>query len=470
MALLTVLFLGMAGLTLDLGHAYVCYRELQASTDAAALAGAYQLSLPTATTGSLDAAVQAASSMTGGKNVNINLPQANVTTTAECLNYVTASGVICTGTALDANAVQVVQTAVVPTYFIRALAAFGINSASSITLKAESTAAAKGAQNAPYNIAIIIDTTASMGTVDSDAACGGKTRIDCALSGVQTLLQALSPCSVASEKGTCVGFDTVSLFTFPNIQANAASDDTSCPTKNPPIPNYTTPARGATWTAPTGTAGTYQVTGFLDNYSNTNAAGGTLSTTSALGVATGASTCKGLQTPGGDGTYYAAAIYAAQSSLIADQLNNPGSLNAMVIVSDGDADSGNITVTGTVQAAGTGSPAFTVAYPSTTDQCQQAIDAAKYASANGTTVYTIAYGAANSGCASDKSGPLKGLSPCTALQDMATNLGDFYSDSNSSQNKGQCGAPDHPSLTLNQIFTNVQTGFTNSRLIPNGVT
>ena len=43
MVLMIVLFLGMAGLTLDLGHAYVCYRTLQASTDAAALAGAYEM-------------------------------------------------------------------------------------------------------------------------------------------------------------------------------------------------------------------------------------------------------------------------------------------------------------------------------------------------------------------------------------------------------------------------------------------
>ena len=32
MVFLNVLFLGAAGITLDLGHAYVCYRELQAST------------------------------------------------------------------------------------------------------------------------------------------------------------------------------------------------------------------------------------------------------------------------------------------------------------------------------------------------------------------------------------------------------------------------------------------------------
>ena len=41
MALLMILFLGFAGLAMDLGQAYIAYRELQASSDAAALAGGY---------------------------------------------------------------------------------------------------------------------------------------------------------------------------------------------------------------------------------------------------------------------------------------------------------------------------------------------------------------------------------------------------------------------------------------------
>jgi hypothetical protein len=467
MAMLVVLFLGMAGLSLDLGHAYVCYRELQASTDAAALAGGYAMSLSTATTTTVGNAVTAASSMTGGVNANINLPSANATPTLECLTTVTNMGINCSASPTAKNAIQVVQTAVVPTYFIRGLAAFGVTGATSITLSATSTAAMRGATNSPYNVAIIIDTTNSMGSSDTDASCL-NTRIHCALQGVQTLLKSLSPCTAASESGTCVGFDTVSLFTFPNIQANQASKDTTCPSSNPAIPYYYTPARGATWSAPTGTSATYQVTGYLDDFSSTNAAGGSLSTSSALTVASGGGTCNGLQTPGGDGTYYAAAIYAAQSSLALASSNRTGSQNALIILSDGDASSGNITVTGTVQAAGTGTPKFTVAYPSTTDQCQQAIDAANYATAQGTTVYTIAYGASSSGCSTDTSGPLKGLSPCTALQDMASSPADFYSDATASQNKGQCTSASNPNLTLGQIFQNVATSFTVSRLIPNG--
>ena len=70
MALLMVLFLGMAGLTIDLGRAYVCYRELQASTDAAALAGAYAMTQSGATVSSSTsmACSFSANTDTSGKN------------------------------------------------------------------------------------------------------------------------------------------------------------------------------------------------------------------------------------------------------------------------------------------------------------------------------------------------------------------------------------------------------------------
>src|SRR5262249_16194856 len=151
-----------------------------------------------------------------------------------------------------------------------------------------------------------------------------------------------------------------------------------------------------------------------------------LNTSSALSIAAGANTttnCSGMKTPGGDGTYYAAAIYAAQASLVAAQANNPGSQNALVILSDGVASSGKISASGTGHNSGwtySGKgPGLTVSYPSSGNQCQQAIDAAKFATWQGTTVYSIAYGASSLGCATDLSGPLGsllGMSPCTALQ------------------------------------------------------
>ena len=480
MVFLMVLFIGAAGITVDLGHAYVCYRELQASTDAAALAAGYELGQPSATVASVQAAATSYSSASGGVNATSNLPNdVIVATNVTCSTAVTNLGVACGLSPTGDNTVQVVQSATIPTYFMKAFRIFGVKGASSIPETAVSTAAARGATNSQYNVAIVIDTTASMNTQDSDANCG-NTRIYCALQGVQTLLESLSPCTPSGTGSTCSGggaFDTVSIFTFPNIQANEASDDTTCPTSNPNIPNYYTPAIGATWSTPTGTAATYQVTSYLYNYSSTGKPGGSLNTSSPLAIAVGASTtknCGGLQAPGGDGTYYAAAIYAAESSLMAAQSANPGSENALIILSDGDADSSKITVSGTVEKAGytykSGAPALNVSYPATTDQCQQAIDAAKFATWQGTTVYTVAYGAASSGCASDTTGPLgskNGLSPCTVLQDMASAPGDFYSDATASQNKGQCTSASNPNLNLSQIFKAISTSFTVSRLVPN---
>jgi len=115
---------------------------------------------------------------------------------------------------------------------------------------------------------------------------------------------------------------------------------------------------------------------------------------------------------------------------------------------------------------------LTVNYPATTNQCQQAIDAAQFASSQGTTVYTIAYGASNVGgnrgsCATDTSGPLASLNACQALKLMATSPADFYSDANSSQNPGECLSSSNPDLSLNQIFKSVATSFTVTRLVPN---
>jgi len=462
MVFLNVLFLGAAGITLDLGHAYVCYRELQASTDAAALAGAYAMAASTATTTSVKAVVSSYSSVSGGANVDANLPSAAVSTTLPCLTTVTNYGVFCSASPTGGNAVVVTQTTTIPTLFIRALGVFGINSAKSLTLSATSTAAMRGATNTEYNVAILVDTTASMGSNDSDANCG-KTRIYCALQGVQTLLQNLTPCAAGSTSTNCTAtFDQVSLFTFPAIQANQASRDTTCPTSDPTTKTYYAPALSTSYTAPSGTSATYQITGYLHDYSATNKPGGALSTSSALAIAAGASTsssCTGLQTPGGQGTYYAGAINAALSSLNAAHTANPSSKNALIILSDGDASASSITG---------GTHAGNV-YGSLDDQCQQAISVANSAPSY-TTVYTIAYGAANSGCSTDTSGSLKGLSPCTAMQKMATSPSTFYSDATASQNKGQCTSTANPNLTLNQIFSQIESTFTVARLIPNGTT
>jgi hypothetical protein len=228
---------------------------------------------------------------------------------------------------------------------------------------------------------------------------------------------------------------------------------------------------GATWSAPTGTAATYQITGYSDNYSSTNQVGGAINASSALGIATGAGVgtkskpCTGLQTPGGEGTYFAGVIYAAASSLVAAQAANPGSQNALVILSDGDSTATSGHISGTLTTTGL--------YPSLLDQCKQAVTAAQYASSlPNTTVFSIAYGASSSGCSSDvynKTTNPNGtnITPCQTMQQMASNAGTFYSDAGTTQNSGQCLSSDNGDFTsLQQIFQNVADHLTYSRLIP----
>ncbi|HMG86099.1 MAG TPA: pilus assembly protein TadG-related protein [Terracidiphilus sp.] len=474
MGFLSVLIIGVAGLSIDLGHAYVCYRQLQASTDAAALAGAVELGNGTATQGSVTTQVGLYASTTGGANFDTNLPSPTVSVTFSCVsdsNMVQAS---CQDSNTGYNVIHVTQTATIPTFFIRVLSAIGINPAKSLKLTSTASATMASGQNDQVNVAMVVDATASMNTNDTDASCG-QTRIYCALQGVRTMLGLLAPCSASTSKSTatCVPYDQVSLFTFPTIQANTTTYDTDCSGTAPTILPYTTPVKGATWSAPTGTAGTYQLTTYTSNWTSSNQVGGALSSSSSLvnGVGGPTGSCSGIDSVGGDGTYYAGAIYAAQSSLVAAKAAAPGSRNIMIILSDGDASASS----GKMQSPpGTNVGHNGNTYPSLDDQCHQAITAAQYATANGTTVYSIAYGASSSGCSTDTGG--LSISPCQAMAQMSSgyvspsNAPDFYSDATASQNKGQCTSASNPNLSLTGIFGNISAQLTRPRLIPNNVT
>jgi Flp pilus assembly protein TadG len=476
MALLSALFLGVAGLSVDLGHAYVCYRELQASTDAAALAGAYALGQGNASSASVSDAVDLYAVTPNGANFNTNLPSPTVSVTLSCVTDSTMVAASCQDSGSGNNVVHVTQTATIPTYFIRALAVMGMNTAKSLTLSTTASATMASGANDQVNVAMVFDSTASMAANDTDANCG-STRITCALQGVQTMLADLAPCTASTSQSTatCVPYDQVSLFTYPNIQANSVANDTDCSSKTgPSIVKYTTPVIGATWNPPakTSSTGTYQLTSYLSDWTASNGVNGALTNNSTLVTTTGgtsSSSCPGVAAKGGAGTWIAGSIYAAQSSLVAAKAAAPGSRNVMIILSDGDASNGSITANNGLTLTSTG------VYPSSKDECQQGITAAKYASAHGTTVYTIAYGAASSSsgyCTTDS----PAISPCSALQQMSTgyvsstNAPDFYSDATASQNKGQCTSSSNPNLSLKGIFGNITAQLTKPRLIPNNVT
>lgn len=493
--------MGLAGLSLESGHIYYAYRLLQASTNAAALAGAYQMPNTTAA----GTAVTTYSAASGDLNATKMLQNAVATPTYKCLSTVTTSLDIACQTATGAsggyNGLTVTQTAKIPLWF------GGLVGFKSLNVEAVATAAMRGGANTPWNIAIIQDTTASMDDEDSGDQCN-NTQINCSLQGMQVLLNDLYPCGMGQ---TCTStgvaaVDSVSLFVFPAVTSATASKDYVCNTSDPTIVAYTFPDTSPAYTSgapasnlqlPSGD--TYQILGFQNNYKTTDAST-SLNQTAGVTIAagdSGKSGCSGLQAPGGEGTYYAQVIYAAQAALAVQQAANPGSKNALIILTDGNAtacaSNANQTAGGCSTKAqivategtlnGTGTSKTNAShyqdptYPSALGECGQAVLAAQYAANQGTTVYTIGYGTETSGgCLSDKTysatvttdggswGP--GDQPCQAIAAMASSQVNFYSDDG---NGCQATAPSNQSITkLTAIFRAITDNLSTPRLIPAG--
>ena len=360
-------------------------------------------------------------------------------------------------------------------------------------------AAMAGGQNSPWNIAVIVDTTTSMDNTDNGVQCSG-TQISCALLGVQALLNDLYPCGLGQDCTTSTTYvDSVSLFVFPAVTGATASKDTSCPSSNPTIVAYTFPDPPSNTTLPT--ADTYEVTSFANNYKTSDSAT-TLNQAAPIVIAagdSGKSNCSGIQAPGGEATYYAQVLYAAQAALLKQQASNPGSQNAIILLTDGDATAcasnantsagacnskselvaseGTLNGTGTKTSNPTGYLSYT--YPSALGECGQAVLAAQAAANAGTTVYTIGYGSPTSGgCLSDKTYSQSvstnggswshGDQPCQALAAMASTATNFYSDDG---NGCEATAPSNQNLTkLTAIFRAIVDNMGEPRLIPAGTT
>jgi hypothetical protein len=382
-----LVILGVAALVVDVGHAMVIQRELQASTDAAALAAAETMS---GTSTTFETYATNYSSSTGDKNAYTGLTITGSAVTPLCLTTVSNWHIVCTvsgGTVTVPNAVSVTQTASVTTFFA------GIIGKPTITVSATSTAA--HARPTPYNIALIVDSTLSMNFTDSN--CNNLTQEQCALNGVQQLLAGLS-----------TSYDDVALFTFPNVVAggnspagvaittSGTSQPFGCTSTNPSSQNgiaywnlgsgvytpilksintnngnnnngsstnqpqkaYQPPYTGIAWAlpysfppAPTGTSGyeipsgsyspTYQITPFLVDYNTLSGTTTSLNTSSNLVKAVGGySGCGGLAPSSYDGdfgTYYPGALYAAQAALLKQQTTHANSSNVMIILGDGNA-------------------------------------------------------------------------------------------------------------------------------------
>jgi len=510
----------LAATSVEVGHVYYAYRQLVTSTNAATLAGAQAMSealLDTASIGAYTAEVTAAvkqysSVSPGGLNATSFLTNDQIKSqTLFCSATMSKApfNVECQlppGSTTGYNAIAVTQTAQVPLWF------GGLIGMKSMNFAYTATAAMKGGSNIPYNLAVVMDTTASMASIVPGNKDCTTTQISCAVKGLEVMLQNMDPCAQGTTCTSSTPYvDDVALFVFPAPSTsysanNYKSEYCGLGVKSVPY-NFVNVTPGASQNlnmSTTGTdAGNYEIIPFNDVY-KTNDATSSLAISSALAQAVGyaGSGCAGLSAPGGQGTYYAQVIRYAQAQLVQQQLSNPNSKNVMIILSDGDATasaaSGQIvaennpncgktggsclngTGTATTNPTGYHSPA----YPSALGECGQAVQQAQLATAAGTIVYTVGFGTETSGCATDKTytttagttdgaeawptgGPYPGT-PCNAIAAMASNPNTFYTD-----NSGGCPAISTANgsfTSLVSIFGAIVNNLSSPRLIPNGTT
>ncbi|MGA3333683.1 MAG: TadE/TadG family type IV pilus assembly protein [Terracidiphilus sp.] len=477
----------LAGASVEVGHVYYAYQRLVASTNAATLAGAQ--TMPTAIADSstpltpVSAAVKLYSCAPGGYNATSMLQCQTPVTTLKCLSTVTNTfNVGCEyppGGSAAYNSLKVVQTATVHLWF------GGLIGMSQMNMSATGTAAMKGGTDIPYNLAIIMDTTASMTDTMTSGICSGEEQIECAVQGFSTMLGFMDPCALNTTCSSGSPYvDDVALFVFPAINTSYKANDyktdycySGRQTSDASVPyNFQNPGNPPTGLAMDTTnptwvsvqvAGAYELIPFENTYKASDSASVKVSDALAEAVGYANSGCPGLGAPGGQGTYYAQAIYAAQAALALQQTNNPGSQNVMIILSDGNATacntqtstgegasgcgnnqifadncptlttsstsatpcpspysgqplngtsysystgSGKNKVTHNIQPAGYHSPN----YPSALGECGQAVQAAQAATAAGTTVYAISFDSpttsSSSNCGTDVTYTLTGLS------------------------------------------------------------
>ena len=129
----------------------------------------------------------------------------------------------------------------------------------------------------------------------------------------------------------------------------------------------------------------------------------------------------GLESPGGQGTYFADAITQAQTALVSTGRSDVQ--NVIILLSDGDAN-----------------------YDGVSNPCKAAVNASKSAASAGTWVYPIAYGATGGGCDNDS-----GITSLQTMQQIASEPSKFFN---------QPSAGD-----LTTIFKQVAVSLTTTRLV-----
>lgn len=336
-AVMIIAMIGLSALAIDVGNLVYAQRRLQAATDMAALAGAEIINCSSTnskcTANSAISAATSYSGTAGNKNAqpNLTITMATGYPQLKCLTTIDTPCTAVGAPNSDANAIMVQEQAHVPFLLGQV---FGLGT---VTLTATSLAS-KGGALPPMNIMIVLDDTASMNDQDGTGAdCGNisnPTRIQCALAGIQSLLAELWPSQ-----------DNVGLIVFPPVSKTTAANDYNCSASQ-----TITPEPYSSYTGSSGST-VYQIVGLTNNYKSSNSsislasAGGNSSlvnatcqsgaTISSNGVTGSCGSCQGNKAIGGEGTYLAGAITAAQATLAANSAT--GIQNVIIVLSDGGA-------------------------------------------------------------------------------------------------------------------------------------
>jgi Flp pilus assembly protein TadG len=279
-----VVLCGAAALVIDVGRAYVVKRHLQASVDAAALAGAQSLPDPTAAA----AAARSYSGSPGMKNDEASLPGVTTSVTTKCIGTKPCSPV---------NAIVVDETTTTPTIFAKVL---GINS---FTIHAKGTAMMSQGQPAPSHIMIVVDRTGSM----NNSCAAGGTKMTCLRTGVKAFLSGMDP-----------AYNKVGLIAFPPGTGNPCTFNPK--TTDGPTSDYDAHANG------------YVVVPLSNDYKTS--ATSPLNTGSAL-----VSTINCIKAGGTTAT--ASAIDVAHATLAAN--HDPKAQDAIIFLTDGESNYGPCT-------------------------------------------------------------------------------------------------------------------------------
>lgn len=387
-AVVMVVLIAITGFALDVGRAYLVQRQLQAATDAAALAGALELpDRVLATQVARDYGPEPSKRNTLRSNDN-----ATVDVQTRC---VTAIVTDCTAVNGGVNAISVDTTSNVKTVFAKII---GIDS---LTVKARATACSPCSVK-PLDIMLVLDRTGSMCQVTNpnynpagpdrrkvigdpmvnaiDPATGapygnprGCTDLTNAKDGIRTFLSLMDP-----------RFDHVGLAVLPPA-ASASTSSARC--ASPSNANYDlgSPA--------------YKLVGLSSDYAS---APGTLLPGSTL-----VSTLSCL--PSNGSTAYASSIAAAQKELADNGRRDV--MKIIVFLSDGAAN------TSDQFSRSTGlSP------------CRAGIESARRAKSAGTVIYSIGYDLNGSGTDPEQcSDPApNSISSYDALKTIATSTETFY--------------------------------------------